>query len=571
MRSGGVPLQRGEVLQPFFIIGPGRSGTTLLRRLLIADPTVHVPPETYVLGRALKDFQALARAPWSTLVNATLARFEYHPEFVRFGISLRDLANELYDMPEDRRSLARVIDRMYHFHAEATLGHEVSLWGDKTPRNTMHLPAIRSVFPDARFVHLVRDGYDVVESLLRIGREPDVHAAARRWVEYTRRAQAFGKSVTDQYREVRYERLVTDPEGQLRALCPFLGITFDPGMLNSQWLAEGMGDVPALAHHRGVSEPVSDQHVGRGRTHLASADAKFADRIMGSQMRLLGYESPEAGPARKDREVDFDARDFWEKRLEGGTGVEAVGNRRFGLRYNEALYDVRRQVIGRCLSRHLGGRDVQGLRVLDVGSGSGFYVDLWQRLGVRELQGLDITDGAVAHLRIQFPGLTFTRADIGDEAFQPTGKFDVVSAFDVLFHIVDDVRFKRALANIAGCLVDDGLFVWTDLFLRDRSFRKEHQSGRGLDDQLRALDAAGFDVVERRPVFVLMEAPVDTRNRVAKLWWRGLRTAAGHSEVTGRVIGRALAPIDMLLSRHIREGPSIEVMVCSKRGTPGRR
>lgn len=74
--------------RPFFIIGSGRSGSTLLRRILCANPELHIPPETYVLGPAISLWEATEGDAWPVRVGRILDLFERHPEFETFGTSL---------------------------------------------------------------------------------------------------------------------------------------------------------------------------------------------------------------------------------------------------------------------------------------------------------------------------------------------------------------------------------------------------------------------------------------------------------------------------------------------------
>ncbi len=100
------PLCAGERFAPFFIVGSGRCGTTLLRRILAAGGQVHIPPETYKVGPAVRFFRRNRDRAWSFLVRGVLSMFEYHPMFERWKISLRPLAAELGELPPGRRSLA---------------------------------------------------------------------------------------------------------------------------------------------------------------------------------------------------------------------------------------------------------------------------------------------------------------------------------------------------------------------------------------------------------------------------------------------------------------------------------
>ena len=86
--------------------------------------------------------------------------------------------------------------------------------------------------------------------------------------------------------------------------------------------------------------------------------------------------------------------------------------------------------------------------VLDIGCGTGFFIDRWKS-GVKRIVGIDITQVAVEKLRRQYPYVELHQMDIGDGAVGLSrNTFDAVSAFDVLYHIVDDAKYFAALGNI---------------------------------------------------------------------------------------------------------------------------
>jgi SAM-dependent methyltransferase len=206
------------------------------------------------------------------------------------------------------------------------------------------------------------------------------------------------------------------------------------------------------------------------------------------------------------------------------------------------------------------------MHVLDVGVGTGFYVDQWRALGVGQIVGLDITETAVAHLRSAYPEMEFLVADVGGESVPlAAGSFDVVSAFDVLFHIVDDERYSRAMRNIFGLLKPGGSFVWSDNFLQHgRRDAGAHQVSRSLEMSSQMLRDAGFEIVSRKPMFWLMNAPVDSTGRLLHAWWRRLMAVVRRGDRMGNFVGAMLFLPERLLTRVLRESPTTEIMVCRK-------
>jgi SAM-dependent methyltransferase len=262
-----------------------------------------------------------------------------------------------------------------------------------------------------------------------------------------------------------------------------------------------------------------------------------------------------------------EVKGYWERRFESGPSLDTVGWLGLGLEFNRWMYRVRARIFRARTRRALRASGVapQSARVLDVGSGSGFYLDLWQRMGIRSVSGCDLTQASVTKLQALFPGVEMSRADIGDEStpFEP-GTFDAISCMDVLFHIVDDARYERAIQTCATLLRPRGVLVFTDNFLHRDTIRIAHQASRSLHEIEDAVASAGLTIVERRPVFVLMNTPVDSQNRVLRFCWRALNAVVRRNQALGFPAGLLLYAPELFLTSVLREGPSTEMMICRR-------
>ncbi|MFN2601756.1 MAG: class I SAM-dependent methyltransferase [Gemmatimonadaceae bacterium] len=259
----------------------------------------------------------------------------------------------------------------------------------------------------------------------------------------------------------------------------------------------------------------------------------------------------------------FDANAYWENRLRASYDERGVGDIGMSRAYNSYLYSIRRRVFRRCVSRLPVNPSTS--RVLDIGSGTGVYVDEWRRWGAAKVTGVDITPTAVERLRVAFPQFKFIQSDIG-EASQPTeisSGYDVVSAFDVLFHIVDDVQYHQALQNIFNALSPRGWFLYSENLVPHES-RLTHYVSRSEKTIMDSLRQNGFEVISRAPVFVLMNDPVRTRMRVMRRWYSLLHRVAGAGEVIGGLLGAALYPIELAATRIVKHGPGTEILVCRR-------
>ena len=121
-------------------------------------------------------------------------------------------------------------------------------------------------------------------------------------------------------------------------------------------------------------------------------------------------------------------------------------------------------------------------------------------------------------------------------------RLTAVSAMDVLFHIVDDEQYRRAFVNIASALAPGGWFIWSDNFLHHDTERVTHQASRSLAESEDAVRAAGFEIVERVPMFVLMNYPTDSTSKLGRLAWTAMVSPAALAEPLGWLVGAALAP-----------------------------
>ncbi|MDQ6750835.1 MAG: class I SAM-dependent methyltransferase [Actinomycetota bacterium] len=258
-------------------------------------------------------------------------------------------------------------------------------------------------------------------------------------------------------------------------------------------------------------------------------------------------------------------RAYWERRLDADYGLGGVGYIGLGEGFNRWGYRARRRVFLRTMRQFV----APGARVLDLGSGTGFYLERWRELRAGSIVGSDITEVAVTRLAERHPHVEMTRFDAGDKMLPwEEESFDAISAMDVLFHIVDDERFRRALHNAGRLLRPGGVLVFSDLFVHGLPWRVSHQAIRSLDDITSAVEQAGLEVELRRPMLVLLNSPVDTRSRLLRAGWAALRGAARRGEALGTAVGAAVYPFEVALAALLREGPSAEIMVCRRPERP---
>jgi SAM-dependent methyltransferase len=267
---------------------------------------------------------------------------------------------------------------------------------------------------------------------------------------------------------------------------------------------------------------------------------------------------------------DQDVRAYWEQRLSRHRGLDGVGYLRLGEGYNRWLYRLRRVVF---LQRmRATGVDFSAAEVLDVGSGTGFYVERWLELGAPKVVGIDLTTVATEELWRRFPGQEFHTADVGGDLGVLAGRgFDAVSCLDVLFHVLDDDRFEAAIRNLAGLVRPGGLLVLSDNFLHpgamERSVPAPHVANRSLAQFEDVLGRNRFEIIERVPMFFVMNAPADSTSRLARARWLAVAGPVSMANGIGWLAGAALYPLERLLVSTRGESPSTELMICRRNGS----
>lgn len=259
----------------------------------------------------------------------------------------------------------------------------------------------------------------------------------------------------------------------------------------------------------------------------------------------------------------FNPREYWEHRLTESWSLAGVGYGGLGEGFNRWAYRIRRDIFLNVVKHAL---TVDHPRVVDIGSGTGFYVDLWQRMGASYILGSDITEAAVQKLRLRFPTINFVRMDVSDANFAlPLGQFDAASLMDVLFHIVDQAKYELALRNVASVLKPGGFLICSDSTLSGETVTKSHIVFRSQGCVGAAMRRAGFAQVLCRPLFILMNEPVDSKSRLHHAIWNRILRAGRQNENLANLIGATLYPFESLLVKAWRSyRPSTKLFLYRK-------
>lgn len=283
---------------PIFIIGSPRSGTTLLRLMVTSHPAIVVPPECgFALWWREKYADWKANDP---RLDAFLQDLASSRKMETWKMDFDELRKYLQE--KSPASYAELVSAIYTFFG-ITNQPTATRWGDKNNYYLAHIPELHALFPEAQFVHIVRDGRDVCCSyrqlqtvsqaspyVPRLPAEPAKVAA-----EWSKNIATIRESFsTLSWRgvhEIRYEDLVANPEAELRRLCMFLNEPFDTAMLAYSEKNKQNELEPAefLAWKRLTLEPPSEKQVGRFRRDLNAQEVAEFEAVAGSALAQYNY------------------------------------------------------------------------------------------------------------------------------------------------------------------------------------------------------------------------------------------------------------------------------------------
>lgn len=269
-------------LQPLFIGGCSRSGTTLLGALLGAHSRCICVPEMPF------KFDLLTRLNWRSQSmdwDEVVGLLRPMGKFRQWGISAEAVADAGRRMALDYRRTVEHIVRLYVNRIGKT---GASHWVDHSPENVRYVNLLLSRFPEARFLHIIRDGRAITASLLKLRWGPNtVPAAAGHWAQALGYGLAAEARHSDRVRRVQYEELVREPTMVLRRICAFVGLPFEEQLGERTEFA-----IPraTLSQHSLVARPPDPDRATAWRETLAPREIEMFESYAGDLLVSLGYE-----------------------------------------------------------------------------------------------------------------------------------------------------------------------------------------------------------------------------------------------------------------------------------------
>ncbi len=267
---------------PVFVAGLERSGTSLLFALLASHPNISMTRRTNFWRYFVDQYGDLAD---DGHLDQCLAKMRQYKRLVVLDIDFDRLRDEFVAGP---RTYARLYSLM---QAQVAQRRGKTRWGDKSLNIEQHADRLLADYPNAEILHIVRDPRDRLASVLTRWkrRRGDVGAGTAAWLWSIRLAERHVRRYPSQYRIVRYETLVADPEAELREICSFIGEDYHEEMTTmiggGRFHDEGSNSSYG-SREQGV---ISTDSIRKYEKVLSPIQVAFIQAVAGAEMARHGF------------------------------------------------------------------------------------------------------------------------------------------------------------------------------------------------------------------------------------------------------------------------------------------
>lgn len=287
---------------PVFVLGNPRSGTSLLRLMLTSHTEIVIPPEAGFMCWFQEKYARFSPADWRDPSNIALFCSDVvgSKKFDTWNLAREELIASLTSCGPE--TYAEACECVYKAFVQKTKP-SATLWGDKNNFHCGRVHVLRSLFPNAWFLHIVRDPRDVAcsyrdvmnlasQSPYRPNLPVDFEHIAQQWIENVSSVRkTFAQMPAWQRCVIRYEDLVNSPGESLMGVCKWLRLEFEAAMLrfNEKNKAEGLEPETTLDWKRRTLDPPTASRVARYVRDLTIEERVGIETAAGDEMKRCGY------------------------------------------------------------------------------------------------------------------------------------------------------------------------------------------------------------------------------------------------------------------------------------------
>lgn len=272
-------------IKKLFIVGVGRSGTTLLQSMLNAHPEICFTPETHFIKRFLvPQFSGIKNFSKSSLLES----LEEDKYLKRLNISYNPILDKFNEKLSDK-DLVSIFDIILENYAR---DQNKIIVGDKDPMNASYINQIKYAFPDSYLIHIIRDPRDVVLSRLESdwGKNTSFSVHLAEYKVHLNSVLSDANALFDKkYIEIYYEKLLENPEKELERVCNEIGLDYSNEMLDFQKKANTIVFSDERAWKDNVFKPLIRNNKSKWVKGLTNYQAGIVELVLKKQFLKLGY------------------------------------------------------------------------------------------------------------------------------------------------------------------------------------------------------------------------------------------------------------------------------------------
>lgn len=286
--------QRLRKVEPVFIIGSGRNGSTILASILNNHPALFFPPEQYILPYAIMKWHLYRHSSWEKFSNNIINDFldSNKTQFWNFSdLKIKQLRKTIHELRNENRNVANLIEIIFTQYYN-NKSNELIYFGDQSPLTTQFIPYVINEFKESKFIFLIRDARDVILSYSKFLNNPASNPkyAAWKWNDSIKSYQWLIKHKKKQVILVKYENLVNEPDKELKRIIKFLGLDHNKSLLDydPQKKIIEMGSID-LPHHVNLSRPINNSSIGKWKTELNKNSLEKVMPMIRKNLIHFGY------------------------------------------------------------------------------------------------------------------------------------------------------------------------------------------------------------------------------------------------------------------------------------------
>jgi hypothetical protein len=262
--------------KPIFIVGVGRSGTSLLQGMLNSHQEIAFPPETHFIRNYLSKVHSIE---FESLKEKILN----DENLLKLGISLSDVFRISNSLDDFYKNL------LIEYKKESG----AKFIGDKDPKNIEYLKLIHSVFPNAIVIHIYRDPRAVIASrmIAKWSKNRPFWQHILAYKSQISYGQKIGKTLFSNYIEVKYEDLLMSPEEELKKICNVINVKFELDMINFFQNSNEIVQGKEREWKENIFKPIMIENINKWKLSLSKRQIEVIELLLSNEMNQFNYKS----------------------------------------------------------------------------------------------------------------------------------------------------------------------------------------------------------------------------------------------------------------------------------------